>query len=64
MYFNELMSISNIISAYQNNVFPDAYCLLTNSIESVDILSTENTRLIETQNERLVRKDGSRIIIH
>ena len=63
-FFNELLGLQSIIGCYINNEFPNAYCLLTNSVESVDILSTENTRLIETQNERLVRKDGTRIIIH
>lgn len=65
MYFNELMSISSIISAYRTNTFPDAYCLLTTSTEDVNILSTEDRNLVETENERLVRLNGSaRIIIH
>lgn len=65
MYFNELMSIGNIISAYRTDTFPDAYCLLTGSLEDIRLLSTENMRLIDTEDERSLRLDGvTRIHIH
>ena len=65
-YFNTLMTISAIATAYRNNDFPDSYCMLCTSYEGSSSLSTEDEVLIETEVRRkVVNVDGcSRFIVH
>ena len=57
-YFNELLDLNSIIRCYQNNEFPNAYCLLWNkTIHSA--LATEVPEIVITEKTRkVVEIDG------
>lgn len=64
-YFNEVMTIGNIAKAYRLHEFPNAYCLMTTSLEDYNAIATENVELVESENRKVVLKNGStRFIVH
>jgi hypothetical protein len=56
-FFNELLSLQNIIGCYINNEFPNAYCLLWNK-EYNNALATEVPDLLMTEMRKVVETDG------
>lgn len=58
-YFNTLMSIGNIAKAYKNNKFPDAYCMMTTSLEEQVAIATEYAEILNTESRKVVLRDGS-----
>lgn len=57
-YFNELLDLNSIIRCYQNNKFPNAYCLLWNQAIH-KALATEVPEIIVTEMKRkVVEIDG------
>ena len=57
-YFNELLDLNSIIRCYQNDKFPNAYCLLWNQTIH-NALATEVPELIITEMRRkVVEIDG------
>lgn len=50
-YFNVTMTKEQIINAYKNNMFPNAYCLLLYG-RSVNLLITEFRQIMTQENNR------------
>lgn len=65
-YFNTLMDIYSIATAYRTHSFPDSYCLVCTSLEGSSSLATEESELIITERRRkVVNLDGcTRFIVH
>ena len=64
MFFNQVMGLSEIVSCYVNNEFPNAYCLLWNKAIN-NALATEVPELIMTEMRKVVETDGiTNITVH
>lgn len=44
--FNTLLTFQQIVHAYKNNEFPDAYCLLFNGVHEPTLLTAESVKTI------------------
>ena len=56
--FNILLSANDIVHCYKENDFPNAYCLLWNKEQLVDLITTQRNKVVATQREKGVAKDG------
>lgn len=57
--FNVLMDLNEITNAYKNNSFPNAYCLLWNKEQNVELLANEMGDYMFQENRKGVALNGS-----
>lgn len=57
--FNTILSKNSIIRAYKTNQFPNAYCLLWNQENNIEILSTEQNNSLTTERRKEIALDGN-----
>ena len=62
-FFNETMSLGKIVRCYNDNKFPNAYCILWNG-DLDNALATESTQILLTENNKVVEIDGAEFSIH
>ena len=56
--FNEVMSMNRIVECYKSGNFPNAYCLLWNKEQNVELLATETDRSIVTEEREGIARNG------
>lgn len=57
--FNTLIDLTKITNAYKTNNFPNAYCLLWNKEQNVELLASERGDYIFQENRKGIGLNGS-----